>query len=130
MAKFGKKSLEQLNTCDQRLIDICNEAIKIYDFSVLQGYRGQEQQDYFYYAGQSHLKYPNSKHNKNPSLAVDLAPYPINWKDTKRFYHLAGIIKAIAYSKNINIRWGGDWDNDGDFEDQRFFDLPHFEIID
>jgi peptidoglycan LD-endopeptidase CwlK len=30
----------------------------------------------------------------------------------------------------IEIRWGGDWDGDGDLSDHKFNDLPHFELID
>ena len=27
------------------------------------------------------------------------------------------------------LRWGGDWDRDGDLTDNILFDGPHFEII-
>jgi peptidoglycan L-alanyl-D-glutamate endopeptidase CwlK len=27
------------------------------------------------------------------------------------------------------MRWGGDWDGDGDTKDERFFDGPHFELV-
>jgi peptidoglycan L-alanyl-D-glutamate endopeptidase CwlK len=30
----------------------------------------------------------------------------------------------------IKIRWGGDWDSDGDINDNRFDDLVHVEIKD
>ena len=66
-------------------------------------------------------------------------PYPIIWpdkinrskqyvKDVGRFYYFSGIVKAIAVSMNIEIRWGGDWDNDNDFNDQTFDDLCHYEL--
>jgi hypothetical protein len=29
----------------------------------------------------------------------------------------------------IAIRWGGDWDQDGFVADERFLDMPHFELI-
>ena len=76
------------------------------------------------------MQYPNGKHNQKPSLAIDVSPYPINWRDTKRFYYFAGVVKAAAYSLGLNIRWGGDWDSDNDFNDQTFMDLVHFELID
>jgi hypothetical protein len=28
-----------------------------------------------------------------------------------------------------DIRWGGDWDRDNDFSDQKLNDLCHFELI-
>ena len=72
---------------------------------------------------------PNySKHNQEPSLAVDVAPWPIDWNDSHRFYHFAGFVLGIAAALNIRLRWGGDWDSDFDLRDQTFFDLPHFEL--
>ena len=60
--------------------------------------------------------------------AVDVAPYPIDWDDTDRFYHFAGYVFGIAESMGIHLRWGGDWDSDFTFTDQSFHDLPHFEL--
>ena len=70
-----------------------------------------------------------SKHNSFPSLAVDVAPYPINWSDKERFYFFAGYVKATADQMKIKIRWGGDWDGDTKVRDQTFMDLPHYELI-
>ncbi len=84
--------------------------------------------------GLSKLKYPESKHNKLPSEAVDVVPYPIDWKNTPRMRFFAGVILGIAIMLKRQgkmkhcIRWGGDWDSDTDLNDQRFNDLPHFEI--
>ncbi len=129
MANFSKKSLDKLNTCDSALQEICLEAIKIYDFTVLCGNRTEEEQNQLFAEGKSQLKYPQSKHNSSPSQAVDIAPYPIDWEDTGRFKLLAGIIFGIAHSKGIKIRWGGDWDSDWNMSEERFRDLPHFEIV-
>jgi len=30
---------------------------------------------------------------------------------------------------DISIRWGGDWNMDTYVKDQRFNDLPHFELV-
>ena len=27
------------------------------------------------------------------------------------------------------VRWGGDWDGDGDWRDERFLDMPHYELV-
>ena len=70
-------------------------------------------------------------------MAVDVAPYPIEWKNTKRFYHFAGFVKGAfrelqnsgEISKNWKLRWGGDWDSDNDLDDQSFMDLVHFELV-
>jgi len=129
MPKFGRKSKEVLGTCDERFREILNEVIKYYDFSVISGYRNATEQNEIFRKGFSKLQYPDSKHNSSPSVAVDVAPYPIDWKDTRRFDILAGFIMMCAESKDISIRWGGDWDNDDDVHDQSFNDVGHFELI-
>ena len=63
------------------------------------------------------------------SEAVDIAPYPINWKDTEKFYYVAGIVMGVAGMLGIELRWGGDWDRDDDLHDQTFMDLGHFELV-
>lgn len=127
--KFGTKSLHELQTAHPDLQRLFIEVVKYYDCSVLVGYRGQAEQDEAFQTGCSKLKFPTSKHNKLPSLAVDVAPYPINWDDKERFYHFGGFVKGLAISMGIMIRWGGDWDGNNNLRDQRFFDLPHFELI-
>ena len=128
--RFGVKSAERLATCDVRLQEILNEAIKIVDFSVICGHRDKEAQNMAYYEGKSKLQYPDSKHNTNPSEAVDVAPYPIDWNDTERFAHLIGILRGIAHTKGYKLRVGIDWDMDGDIRDHSFMDYPHIEIVD
>lgn len=128
MYKFGAKSKARMSTCDERIQEILNEAIKLVDFTVLCGHRGESAQNELYEAGMTKVRYPNSRHNKTPSQAVDVAPWPIDWQDRERFSHLAGIIKGIAHEKGYRITWGGDWDGDGELKDNGFDDLPHFQI--
>ncbi len=128
MPQFGKRSKERLETCHPRLQELFNEVVKNYDCSILQGTRSKEEQDKFFREGKSKVQYPNSKHNSTPSMAVDVAPYPIDWNNTNRFYHFAGYVNGVADTMGINLRWGGDWDSDKDFSDNHFNDLPHFEI--
>ena len=130
MPKFGKRSTKNLSTCHPSLQLIFNEVIKYFDCSIIWGYRGEGDQNKAYHDGRSMKKYPNSMHNKVPSLALDCVPYPGLYRSTKEdFYFMAGIIKTIAWTYNVRIRWGGDWDCDLDFHDQSFFDLAHFELI-
>lgn len=132
MYKFGPTSKAKLSTCHQDIQKILNEAIKVIDFSVIEGHRDQSTQDRYFRSGASKLQWPNSKHNTSPSRAADVAPYPIVWEGEKakaRFYYLQGVIKGIAESLGISIRFGGDWDGDGDITDQSFNDLPHIELL-
>ena len=128
MPKFGKQSRTNLHACHQDLQNLFLEVVKYFDCSILEGFRGEIGQNKAFHEGRSKLKYPESKHNKMPSLAVDVVPYPINWNDKERFYYFAGFVKGIASQLGIVIRWGGDWDSDTQVHDQTFFDLPHFEL--
>ena len=128
MAKFSKKSRDKLNTCDERLQKVFNEVIKYIDCSVLEGHRGEERQNRLFEEGKTKVTYPNGRHNSNPSNAVDVTPYPINWEDRERQTLFAGFVIGIARSMGITLRWGGDWDMDFEVMDNRFDDFPHFEI--
>ena len=129
MPSFSTKSGMILATCDHRLQQVCDQVIKVYDFTVLEGYRSNERQNELFRQGKSELEAGQSKHNEDPSLAVDVAPYPIDWDDHKRFYLLAGFMFQAAYDVGVALRWGGDWDRDWQHNDQSFHDLPHFEIV-
>jgi peptidoglycan L-alanyl-D-glutamate endopeptidase CwlK len=133
MPKFGNKSMSNLSTCHPDLQRLFNEVIKEYDCTVMCGHRSKEDQDKAVQEGRSKVHWPNGKHNSNPSMAVDVAPWfstppNVRWNDTNKFYHFAGYVQAVADQLGISIRWGGDWDSDGELHDQTFFDLPHFEL--
>lgn len=127
--KFGKTSSKNLDQCHENLQKVLKEAIKIIDFSVIQGYRGEEEQNSAYAKGFSKLKYPQSKHNQSPSLAVDIVPFPIDWNDRERFCLLAGIVLGIASKMDVKLRWGGDFNQNNIMSDETLSDLPHFELI-
>lgn len=129
MPKFSRRSLEKLSTCHPLLQDLFNEVIKYFDCTVLEGFRSQEDQDRAFFSGTSKIKWPNGKHNKVPSLAVDVVPYPIDWHNTKRFILFSGFVLGVASQQNIKIRWGGDWNMNTFQNDQSFNDLPHFELL-
>jgi len=128
MNKWSNTSKERLEQCDERLQALAEAVLQIHDCSVLTGHRSENAQNQAYVEGYSTIQWPYSKHNKLPSLAIDLAPFPINWKNTKRFYYFAGIVMGVAKQMNLPIRWGGDWDMDNDLDDSNFLDLVHFEI--
>lgn len=130
---FSTRSKRKLETVDKRLQLVANRVIDIVDFTVLEGVRGKDRQNRLFKEGKSKLEWPESKHNvidpASNAKAFDLAPYPIDWNNSRRFYYLAGIVKAVAHEMGIKIRWGGDWDSDNDFSDQDFNDLVHFELL-
>ena len=128
MPRFGKRSKERLATCDERLQKIFKEVIKYIDCSVLEGHRGEDRQNKLCDEGKSKVRYPNGRHNANPSRAVDITPYPVDWEDRERQTLFAGFVIGLATSMGINIRWGGDWDKDFKVQDNKFDDFPHFEL--
>ena len=128
MARFGRRSKERLATCEKDLQMVFNEVIKHVDCSVLEGHRSGERQDKLYDEGKTKVRYPNGRHNSSPSRAVDVTPYPVNWKDRERQTLFAGFVLGIANQMGINIRWGGDWDQDFEVQDNKFDDFPHFEL--
>ena len=129
MPSFGTKSKERLDSCDPQIQLVLNEAIKHYDFSVLEGHRTEEKQQEYFESGASKVQYPNSKHNSFPAMAVDVVPYPIDWDDRERFHLFAGFVLGVAQSMEINIRWGGDWNKNFEVDDNQFDDFPHFELL-
>jgi len=129
MASFGTASRKKLETCNDSLVTICELAIEVYDFSVLEGHRSDKRQEELFRQGKSKLRAGQSKHNQNPSLAVDIAPWPIDWNDINRFFFLSGLMFQAAHDLNVKIRWGMDWNQNFDFTDQSFFDAPHFELL-
>ena len=128
MPKFGKKSKEQLLTCREELQEVFNEVIKTVDCSVLEGHRSKDRQNALYKEGKTKVTYPKGRHNSSPSRAVDVCPYPVNWSDRERFTLFAGFVLGIAKSMNINLRWGGDWNQNWEVNDNQFDDFPHFEL--
>jgi len=136
MPSFGRTSTQRLSECDIKIQNILNEVIKYYDCTILTGHRTEEVQNAKFADSSSEVSWPNSKHNTKPSRAVDVSPWPIptnwgddDWKDRVKFYELKAIIFFVAKKQGIKIRWGGDWDMDYDYTDNKFDDLVHFELI-
>ena len=129
MYSFSKRSAKNLESAHNDLQQLFNEVIKVIDCTIIFGHRTEEEQEHQFEMGHTKLHFPRSNHNHNPSLAVDVAPYPIDWHDRERFVYFAGIVKGIASGLNIKMRWGGDWSNDNDLHDQTWMDLPHYELL-
>ena len=124
MFKFGRRSRERLKGVNPKLVNVLNELIKIMDVTIIEGLRTEARQNELLAQGKSKTKY--SKHLEGK--AVDLAPYPIDWEDRERFHYMGGMIRGIGIKMGVDIRWGGDWDSDGEVKDNGFDDLVHVEI--
>jgi peptidoglycan L-alanyl-D-glutamate endopeptidase CwlK len=119
---FGTKSLEKLYECHPWLVELMLYSIRTSedDITIICGYRSNEDQQKAYDSKHSKLKAGQSKHNNNPSLAIDIAPYPISWDNIDLFDKIGNHIKDCADFLGISIVWGGDW--------RSFKDYGHFEL--
>ena len=146
---FGKRSREQLATCHADLQLIAEEALKHtqVDFAVIEGHRSLERQKLLFDAKPKLSTIDGitkkGKHNSSPSLAFDvlicgpgLSKDPWARKHDSTWTFLAGgllmaaSILLEAGRVSHRLRWGGNWDSDGTIiTDQRFIDLPHFELL-
>lgn len=138
---FGKSSNKKLDTChpDMQLIMRTALALSRMDFGIAEGHRTLATQQKYFNEGKSKCDgiKAKSKHQGSPSMAADIYPY-INGKadySLEALSYLAGHIVGIsemlwAFGRIQHvIRWGGNWDGDGEIlTDQKFDDRPHFEL--
>lgn len=132
-SKRSKKNYDELHPDLQLILD---HAIKVVDHSIIEGHRPIEEQLKAYNEGFSKVK--RGKHNELPSLAVDVQPYPLSKNEREKreqFYWLCGILYGIGKTLKAegkishDVRFGGDWDKDGDITDNGFDDLYHLELV-
>ncbi len=135
MPKFSQASFSKLSTCHIDLQVLFYDVIKNFDCQIIEGYRNEEDQEKAFSDGNTQLHWPHGKHNKQPSMAVDVAPFPIHWSNSRRLYWFAGYVMGIAQKlkeegkMTYSLRYGGDWNMNDDIDDESFKDLVHFELI-
>lgn len=130
MSRWSYSSRVKLEQLDDRLKRIVGRVRDCRDISIITGHRGQDEQELMVQLGRSKVRWPNSKHNTMPSLAVDVQPYPyVEASLREDLSYIAGLFVAFGRTDGVKIRWGGDWDRDGETHDNNFDDLFHFEII-
>ena len=96
MPQFSQRSKNNLAQCHNDLQILFNEVIKWEDCTVICGQRGEKEQNEAYEEGKSLLKFPQSKHNKIPAMAVDVVPWPIDWNNRERFMRFGGFVMGMA----------------------------------
>lgn len=128
MPTFSTRSKRALAAAHPLLQKLFAEVIKEFDCVVLEGRRGKADQEKAFKGGFSKARFGESAHNYSPAIALDVCPYPIDWKNEKAFLRLSEVVLRKARELAIPIRWGGDWDGDGDRTDQKLMDLPHYEL--
>lgn len=136
MPRFSQKSISKLSSCHPDLQALFFEVIKYFDCTILEGFRDEQAQEAAFKAGNTTLHWPNGNHNRRPSKAVDVSPYPIDWKNNQRFFWFAGYVLATAEQLRLkgkmtyHVRYGGDWNRNFDITDEKGLrDLVHFELV-
>jgi hypothetical protein len=124
MASFDKHSTAVLAMAHADIQRVMNLAIAHAPvaFAVLESYRSPAAQLNDYQLGRSHAKPGESAHNFLPSLAVDIAPLPIDWHNTQAFVDLSTYIMSVADICKVALAWGGKW--------HTIIDMPHYELTD
>ena len=129
MNHYSHSSRARLDTCHPFLIRVFEGILLTIDHTIISGHRGQIEQDDLFLLGKTEVRFPDSKHNSDPSHAVDAAPCPIDWKDRERATLFAGFVIGYANSMDVRLRWGGDWNGNWHVKDNLFDDLWHFELL-
>ncbi|MDO4671658.1 MAG: M15 family metallopeptidase [Porphyromonadaceae bacterium] len=126
---LGKRSLENLRGVHPDLVKVVRRAIELteVDFKVIEGRRSETRQRQLVVNGKSQIM--NSRHLTGH--AVDCAPLVggiIPWDNRGAFAAVSRAMFAAADELGIPLRWGGDWNQNGSSDDERFYDGPHFEL--
>lgn len=149
---YSKRSLDNLSTCEYDLRIIMMAAIKesSVDFGISEGVRTVEKQLEYFLSNppktsldprdpEQRKKAKHLPNEKGLSEAVDIYAYvpgrPDLSYDIAHLSYIAGVVDSAAkrlYNEgkvSHLVKWGGNWDMDGCIiSDQRFNDLPHFEL--
>lgn len=136
---FGSGSESKLAGVDQELVEVPRLVLAwgIFDFTIVWGYRSDQQQLDAFLSGNSKLKtgsyHQDTKDGQPNAQAFDFAPWcrlpdgsmGIPWNDTHAFAVLGGLMIAAGAVLAVPIVYGGDWDMDGTTTDQRLMDWGH-----
>lgn len=131
---FGERSKGNLANVHPLLVKVMTRALELSkrDFTVICGHRDKAGQEAAQRAGTTKVAFPNSAHNQLPSCAVDVIPYPFtNWEDPemlKGWKAIADAVFVAAKEYGVLVRWGGDFNRDGDKTKKDAWDKPHFEL--
>lgn len=121
------------------------------DIYLVCGNRNKEDQTKAVAGGFSKVFWPNGKHNigRDKSVtvdgycsdAMDCAPikwngvkYELDWNDLKAFKYMVDLMMRVAKrleseGKIKKIRFGADFNQDGNLKNDKFVDLPHVEVV-
>jgi len=136
MFDFGSTSEKKLGTVDPELAEIPRLVMswQVFDFTIVWGWRSDQQQLDAFLAGNSKKKFGSlhqvTKVGAPFAQAFDFAPWVnggIPWKDTHAFAVLGGMFITAGEMLGVPVVYGGDWDMDGQTTDQSLMDWGHVQ---
>lgn len=136
--KLGKQSTQKLQGVHPALVLVVNRAIELssQDFMVTCGLRTEDEQARLYAQGRTTpgpivtwtMQSRHMPDRDGLGRAVDLVPFPVDWKTPSKFDAIAKAMFTASKELGIPIRWGADWDKDGNPREKGESDSPHFEL--
>jgi peptidoglycan L-alanyl-D-glutamate endopeptidase CwlK len=103
------------------------------DFGVawMGGMRTSEEQNQLFKEGYSKCDGYEKISKHQTGDAVDLNVFVGNKivENKEMLCVVAGVMFACASEQGVNLRWGLDWNKNGDIRDNKFNDMYHFEIV-
>jgi peptidoglycan L-alanyl-D-glutamate endopeptidase CwlK len=132
---LSERSEKRMEGLDPGLINVVKLAITRtpIDFGVafMGGMRTPEEQNQLFKQGASkcdgYLKI--SKHQSGDAIDLNVFVESKMIDDPKMLCVIAGVMFSCASELNIKLRWGLDWDRDGNIRDNVFNDMYHFERV-
>lgn len=118
MAYFSPKSMSRLETCHPDLVRLFVRVVQGWDCAVTCGFRGEADQNEAYANRRSKLRWPDSLHNQEPSLAVDVVPcdiVPLDWEDLDHFKRFRAYVLGVAEELKIEV-------------ETISWDYPHYQL--
>jgi peptidoglycan L-alanyl-D-glutamate endopeptidase CwlK len=126
--RWSQRSRDRLASCHPLLIALFDRVLARddlpHDLTVICGHRTQAAQDRAWAENKSQKRWPNSKHNSLPSMAVDVAPYrygQVSW-ERPDYHDIAPIVQdewarmeREGLAEGYRLTWGGDWRTLRDF---------------
>ena len=145
---WDDRSCGVMNELRQDLAKVIDAArmVSAVEFQLVDGARTIDEQRKLFKAGKSKINpdgldpkdlVAQAKHVVNKvepkARAVDIIirvkDKPQHTYDRQHLCYVAGVVQSEGTRRGIAIRWGGNWDRDGEIiTDQTFQDLVHFEV--
>ena len=133
--KLSNRSLDRMKGVNPKLINLALLAIKRtpIDFGIawMGGLRTPEEQNQLFKDGYSQMDgYEKiSKHQFGEAIDLNVFVGSKIVDNKEMLCVVAGVMFSCAAELNIRIRWGLDWNMNGDIRDNNFNDQYHFELI-